>query len=41
MTPTSMTIQIAEDILTDLQARLARLRVVYLQPADKSPRLTR
>jgi hypothetical protein len=26
MTPTSMTIQIAEDILTDLQARLARVR---------------
>ena len=26
MTPTPMTIQIAEDILTDLQARLARVR---------------
>ncbi len=26
MTPTPMTIQIAEDILTDLRARLARVR---------------
>ena len=26
MTPTSMTIHIAEDILTDVQARLARVR---------------